>query len=641
MDSGQLTNKALGLTEPTEGQPTMAQESNSGYSFLIKTIEGGRHPDFLRVKELQVENTALSDGNGYASLLSRYELRESSDKFEKRKALTNPITPEIITRNIAFLKRLYQQPKRSNELKAPKDGDRKLTRAVSRFGDDGESLLKWVEGQCLMKTRSRPNDFVFVDYDAIAGKFEPMMLYCESVLNFKKSRGAITDLVYLRTIQVGDATTLDQYMYLFDGGLVYFTEAPDLGGKQADSEYAKKSAFLEEIISSASYKGNSIIKGKTYAITETQLPGLPPVFSFGYLKTSEKGCDYFVPFWDDVRLMLLRAVSDGSKLDVTEARHAFPKGVEYVDRCRHVDPEKGACVNGSFISTGEQCPNCNGTGRVSISDEHDILQLPLPESSSKDYAMPMKPHEIRDTVEAPISTLQYLAEKVNRVMSLSCQVIFGVDPDHNSNGGGAVTATQVLNHQGTSNAAIAAYSALPERMYTQIVDAIANYLGLSSEKGDYAVSMQYSKDMTFASERDLIDTLSAAKTAGASPSVLKSIEKRLHERQQWSYSVSVRNEKAIEAHRPFSSLSESLAATVVMNLPSTHPTRLLWQNFAAIASQLAEKNTEFSELKFSQQSTLVEEVVEEYVKKESERQAASLSSELEGFMDPQAESDED
>ena len=603
------------------------------YAFAIDTIAGVRHKDYNQVVSLQKENTALAIGDGYEDLIVYHKNRESKEKFKDRQKKTYARTPEIIERNATFLERLYQQPKRIMKLTIGENEDHALLRSVSQFGDNGETLLKWVETNCLVKAKERPNDFVFIRYDEDTRDFTPEIIYCEDVLNFKKRKGIYTDFVCQYLLDVAGAL-ITQYMYLTSGEFVYFT-AKQEGG--SDKQKQALSVFYDQVRNEGTYQGEESINNISYIVTSAPFLEQIPVFSFGYIQTTKKGYSYYVPFWEKIRLMLKRFVGDGTKLDVTEDRHGFPKAIELVDKCTHKDDQGRPCVDGTIMGTGEECPICHGKGYTSITSEHDVMMIPLPDDFHKDYSLPINPKDIATTVEAPITTMDYFRKIVDSHTNRSCEVIFGVDLSKYGNG--PVTATQVLNHQGTSNGVIAAYSELPERIYAQIVGAMADYLGLPSD--GYDSQMEYSKDMTFASERDLVELLGNAKQAGASPTILESIEKRLRETQQRNHSLSVRNMEAIEAHKPYRHVSDQAAATFVLNLPATHPNRVLWENFPAISNIVSERNALFASKSIERQAELIQQVVDEYVQKEKDIIETSLSADLQQFMNPEDETEED
>lgn len=626
-DSFEKIAEYLGVPSQEQGDPKELkdQEPAGDYGFAIAVIEGTRHKDYNVVVEQQKENTALASGKGYEDLLVHYEPTESEEDFKLRKAITHPITKEIIAKHSTYLKKAYQQPKKKDILKPLKKGVQGdvLLASASKFGPNGETLLKWTEDTCLRKAKERPNDFVMLHYKQETNSFMPEILYCESVLDFIKSKGIITDLVYLYSLELkheSKSFSVDQYMYLKQGEIVYFTEVPT----------KNKHPLFDELTNSGFFKEKMTIDQKEYIVTAFAATENPPVFSFGYLTTSDKDHAYYVPFWDEIRLMLHRFVAHGSTMDVVDKNHGYPKYIEIVEQCKYKDKSGSKCTHGKILSTGKDCPKCLGKGIVSISSEHDKIQLLLPEPGEE--KMHLAPKDLAAYVERPIDILELLQKRIDTFPQKSCEVLFGVDMSYSETGN--VTATQVLNFQGTGNAVISEYSELPERIYNQLVKCMAEYLGIEVE-----VSMEYTKDMSFSSERDLVDLLKAVKDSQASSAIVESVEKRLRETQQRNHHTSVQNQEILDRHKPFRHLSEQNAVMLAIDKGPLHPLRVLWEQFPVISRRVIEEHPDLAEKTLKQQEEIIASTLEDYIEKERSFLEESMGSQLEGLMEEEIEDD--
>ncbi|MGH1338323.1 MAG: hypothetical protein ACRBFS_19520 [Aureispira sp.] len=598
------------------------KEVEEDYTFAINTIKGGRHDGFEEKLKRQKWYTAVATGEGYNAYVRSYSLRETADQLKKRRAITIPVTPGVIGKVSSFISPALRQPKSKNEVSAKdEEGKMKLKKAVTSFGNSGETLLKWVEGIAVTKNMVRPNDYALVKYDQDKELCFPEVLRCEKILNIRQDSEGVRDIIYLYNLHVpirgkdSKAPVLEYTQYSIGKTLSFIEVIKEEG----------VSGFYEELRASEIYLEEILIKNKTFLVTKKDSIELPRVFPFGYIVDYNSQDQLYLPFWHKANFTLEAAIQDGSKFDVSKYLHLFLKSINYVEKCKY--NKGGQMCNNGTLTGGDQCPKCLGTGKVgAFHGDMDKIEIVLPESEG--LPPPVAPKDFMYYVDLPLDIVKLLKEIKKECYINVSEEIYGVDMGQKVNS--PVTATQILEQQGTGHSVVVEFiTATPTSLYIGIANAMAAFLDVKEPSIEYA----YAHDVSIVTEEDLLGRLKLARDAGAPASVVETIISTLSEKQSRNRSRDNQIQKILDGHKPYAHLPDASAANFVLNLPETNPDRVLWEKFTQIATRIKNSDGRFTALSYGEQAKIIGEIVKEYIEEVKSRLEEELSREIKQTID--------
>ena len=606
------------------------------YTFIKNTIEGDRHQGYSKKVKRQkwyraVTSTDKDDLEDYRSYIRSYSVRETPQQLEARREISIPVTSGVIGKLEAFIKPALRQPKSKNSIKAGNDSQTEsFLNAVSSFGNHGESLLKWVEDVSVIKNMGAPNDYVLVKFKPQSNTCYPEIIKAENILNIRRSDQGDAEVVEISYLCVpydedsAQDVKISQYRHHYLGMELSFTEV---------SEQDKIASFYQRL--------NAVdfaeIDGIKYMVSVRKKPMVPLVFPFGYIVDYNNYEELFLPYWHKASHKMDECIQDGSKYCVAKYRHLYMQTVTYAEDCKH--SEGGSvCQGGTLVGgqrNGETCPKCKGSGKVGIMDgDMDKIMLTLPPEGMA--GLSVLPKDLTHYVDVPIDIVELLREITEKYHEVVSMEVYGIDMGQSAKG--MITATQVLQEQGTGHSVVIDFlTSGPTRLYKNIAKAIAGFLDIQNPVIEY----EYARDVSIVTVDDLIDRLDKARKAGAPQSVIDSIVDSLEEKQQMNMSRDNAIQKALDNHKPFAHLPDREALNAVLNLSQGDPRRVLWENFTQVCAQVKEDSIGFAELGFAQQVAVIEPIVQEYIQAANERAEQELAAiSLEAITPQQEQEDE-
>ncbi len=117
------------------------------------------------------------------------------------------------------------------------------------------------------------------------------------------------------------------------------------------------------------------------------------------------------------------AITSYAHYKVVEAQMAHPVIEQYSNPCNYRDSYGHECLDGYMSESGRMCSNCSGTGLAPFAKPGEIVQRPIPSNSETDGLNSLVGKPLRTYYHPPVEGLNALWEKVEKRLELAKEAI--------------------------------------------------------------------------------------------------------------------------------------------------------------------------------------------------------------------------
>tara|TARA_R100000655_G_scaffold708_2_gene2967 strand:+ start:11153 stop:12946 length:1794 start_codon:yes stop_codon:yes gene_type:complete len=570
----------------------------------IQVIKGLRHKEYYRTVEIAHFYTQVVDGIGQGELVLSLRDRESEAQQIQRLKVTQNRTKAIYGKLESFLKRVYRTDKINLDVKTETEtGQQLINSSLSKYGNNGETLLQYSEDLALFMNGKDPNALYWVKHERINNidTFEPVVFNSDCALYYEKTKGALNNIVLIDHL---DAQYLDGASMKYKNICIYYTFTAGVLdiSVEIDADLATKSDFYkpyEVYEKTSSLKiGNKIFNTYSFELESENIP----VTTIGYKKDRITDGNTFVSFWDDSTELFKQLINVGSQYDISLILHTFLQKIQLYTPCDYIDSSGAECRAGYMHPSNKLCTACNGTGKKVHTSAQDVIEIEYPD----DDTVKILPKDLVSYVTMPFDIVQHQANEVYGYPSKITEAVYGIDLTHKPNA--ATTATANQNFYDTAYDMMFEFTKAPTHIFKFTVDIIAQVLNLNR----YSSNLVYSNNFNLETEYDLFTLREAAVKAGATPETLEAIDKRILTKQNKNNAEYMAIFKAMRKFLPFSNLGADLKKNLVLSLPDKNRQKTLYLNFNEITNDILANRKDFVLLDYNAQKNIIESYIEEY-----------------------------
>jgi hypothetical protein len=589
---------------------------------LKRVIDGHTHTDYNHVVEKAKFYRQISTGVLYGQIVNSFRTRETDAQEKQRINLTQKRTKSVIKKVIGYFDKVFRHEKIKFDVSHKDEAKKKeITALLPVYGNDGESLLEWVEQKSLFLNGLDPNAFYWIKKEVRNGKesFSPFIFYSKDVKDFSIHKGdveyAICELShsisYIETInnkdQPSKSKTIAIFYYFNDNKLTYAVEL-DKDIRDNTDFYTiftgREATTTQKAIPIKNGLSEEKHNNKTYLVfTEDDGLKSSAISRIGYKLDPETNARTYVSVWDDASEECKILVNDGSVFDVSKMIHGFPKEIRYYTPCKYQDASSNSiCRGGKLHPTGKDCPACHGTGKdMQHVSEQDVILIRIP---TNDNPLTISPKDFIHYAPNPFQFMEMQKALVEEAPAKIVGAVFGVDISRQSTV--ATTATEVLNNFDTAQNALAQFTKAPSKMFKSTIKTFADYLHIDGVTAE----IEYPNRYDLESEGQLLELLKMARDSQAPVEVLESLFKRLALKQNRAGDSSASVYEVMRKFMPFGGLDKELKQMVILSLPFSDLQRSLLLNFKEITEDIITNHNTFLMDDYEKQKKLVHELAQ-------------------------------
>lgn len=347
------------------------------------------HQDYKKVVEKADLYRKLLTGENMDSLMRKFDLRESDELFEQRKAITQHIT-KTVAQNVIDV---YHKIPRSNSVQrfiGYEDNDVEKLSAINnklRHFWGKSSLDDYMNSRWIDLNFLDPNAFVVVDWGDFDNTQErakpyPFEVYSQDAIMYEYKESVLQYLVVENTRykwakdSFGKWTTMQYTVYTMYGMMlnIQFIEVIDesIKAEIRNAFRGNNKLFVED----GNYFRSSVDLEEYYEIRvfDNHNLGFVPAECIGVLHDlSTNGRTYVSPLDKGIPI-LMKMVKANSEFDLSMALHTFPQKIQYMSPCHEIDCNGGRRFDNSL------CETCGGTGFEVIKSAQEVITLALPKN---------------------------------------------------------------------------------------------------------------------------------------------------------------------------------------------------------------------------------------------------------------------
>lgn len=570
-----------------------------------QVIKGLRHQDYQRTVDLKHFYTQIVDGIGQGELVLSLRSRETTEQMEQRLNITQNRTKAIYGKLEAFLKRVFRTDKIAFDVNTEKEADQdNLNKAISVFGKNGESLLKYAEDTALFLNGKDPNAVLWIMHERMDNldTFDPFIFASDEVLYINKVKGSIKQLVALQ-YDLASYYNGDSYKEKLIAFYWTFIEGEIVLTIQVDEELMNNSDyydqyFVEEEVNY--YEIKDTVYGSRTWETETDVL---PVTNVGYKKDRQTDGRTFVSFWDDSSELFTQLINVGSQYDISLTLHTFLQKVQYYTPCDYIDDHGHECRSGMLHPKNDICPVCNGSGKKIHTSGQDLIEIQYPDEDS----IKIMPKDLVSYVDMPFQIVTHQANEVYSYPSKISEAVFGIDLTFTPNQQQTATANQ--NFYDTAYDVMYDFTSSPSHIFNFAVDQIASALGIKQLDR----RLVYSNNFNLETEQDLFQMREQAVNSGATPEALESIDRRILNKQNKNNKEFMNVFLTMRKFLPFTNLDKEMKQEYVLGLNNKSLQKSLFMNFNQITHDIINNRKDFILLDYDKQKEIVIEFTEPYI----------------------------
>ena len=568
---------------------------------ISKVIKGHKHEHYKETVYQSDFGEEVTTGKSQEKYIIRLktEWNEKESDLDARhkkeiaqaKRIYNSATPAAYRKLAGYFERVFRVDKAANKIEPVEKNSlsEKFNYELGNFG--GTTLLNYLETNYLFLNGVDPNAWLLITKEVVEGeeRIKPIIVRSKDVLDYKIELGILQYLAIQSGYSVKDKEIKEWFFYV-------------KGAKHRVLED-------DEALTSEDLEGSEVItieNKKYHLFTETNsLPKIPAI-RWGYMFNYDTGGKTYAYFWDGAKNLMRDLIDRKFQLDMSYMLHVFLQKVSYGDRCTYNDGTN-ECNGGQMTGTKTSCPSCKGTGIKGHKDASDLLVLALPEEG--DGKVLITPDKIASYITLPFEIVKEQRDQVSILPIKMTEAVFGVDLDRT--GSGITTATEVDNSKDLAADKLSTFAEGLTHVQKFVVDCIAETLGIPISS--YENSLSYPNEFGLESLEFLLNRLKAAKEAGASFSIIKSIEDKIAMKQNKGNKDKMMLDNALKQFKPFKQLTSDQVETKLSNLSETNKFRVAFEFFDFIAQDIEELQPAFAKLTRVKQKELFNRVLASYI----------------------------
>ena len=571
---------------------------------LIEVVgDGARHPFYNRTTQLAALYRKLVTGDGLDDLLRQFTMRESTEAFRQRVA----ITQHIVTSVVANIMDVFYKIPRSNYQRILSYGageDQKeavLEELIGKFWGT-KTLDEWFKTRWFEMIQTDPNAFVVTEFGAFdpargeRATSYPFEVDSESAVDYRLDNNVLQHIVVRDAFKVRKANkseaTFEKYtIYLSNETLVLkeVEPSPSLPNPPEERKYYE-------------VEGGALIRFQKrlffLAFNTPHNAGYVPAFQVGYARDQWTGGNTFVAPFDKCVPILLKGIKSNSELDLTMALSAFPFRAEYAPACT-----ADGCIDG-HLGNGDLCPSCKGTGHQSVTSAQEKLVLTLPRRGEELIDL----EKLVVFKAPPVDILKFQQEYIDELTRKAKSVVFNADIFSRQQISDTATGKNIdlTNVYDTLFPCAQGYA---EKWRFQVY-AVARFASI--EAGLVAM-LVFSKDFKLKDLTALLAELESANRSDAGPVVIRNIQADI---ARIVYADNPKEFKAWEVRERFNPFSGMSADKISLALSSASvPARykVLYMMLGVIFDELEAEQEGFYMKPVADQRRIVNEKVQTYL----------------------------
>lgn len=569
----------------------------AGYDLLKIIVDKElTHEDYTRVTTLEDKYYKLKTGDGIEKLLQKIETRVTEEEFDQIKRIYRSIVPSILNSTKMPFQKACRKPPIVRSIKFPTESENKKTdldAIIKQYWGD-KSLEEYLEYALVDYNYLDPNAFLITefepfDYNTEKAKPYPFVASATEAVMFEYQNEILQYLVVKLPIKYLDGEIeKDGSKYTMYLGLdtIEFIQVAD---KLPVPEGADDVIALQ--------------KGKFFAVYYYQPKATKvPAMRFGYIRDEQTKGRTFVSVFHPVIAFLEKTLKIDSELDLSTALTAFPQRFQYVTRCKN----KG-CRKGTLIESGEECPNCHGTGIQPFhKGTQDMVTLEIPD----DPALIIDLEKLLVYKNPPIELLQFQKDYLEYLKKSCHQMMFNADLYTRTEV--MQTATEKLLETDNLNDTLYGFARQYSSIWVFTVKDIATFTD-NNPDGKLDVQHKMPSDFKFKTLNELMSDLQTAKNAQASTSTISAIEDDINEMLYSDRPEELKKIRIKNDLNPFRGYSETNIRFIISNGNTTLYNRTLWENFESIMSDLELNDQALYDKSIDTIRELVQERTLEYI----------------------------
>ena len=567
------------------------------FAILTRRVsEDTPHRDYQRTVDHAKWCYQIVTGDDQKEILISYKVRETQKQVDQRVRITNSRTQYVANK----VKKLFNEVHRCDDVVESIGYANSNDTALA---DLTSALDQWYEGKPLTKyitTRFKdlsfedPNAYIIVEFendDPVNKKptAYPFEVRADEVYDHHYSNGVLKYLITQHVVEYRakskNANLTGKRYTMYGIGYSWVLQQVPKGaifdtpeGFEEITLYIGKDRKPEKFV----YKG--------YESMTTECPA----FRVGYMDDpTTRGRTKVSPMYPAEKI-ITDLIWNKSEYDLSKALHGFYQKFAYVDQCTRCHGE-GSITND--YDNVVQCGNCKGTGKDIHSTVQDIVMLKMPNDPTN--AIPLANLVHFAVIPEHLITMQ--REDFVSDQRDVFNAIFGANVLDRSE---IVETATAKNYDWRAvNNTLFEYADQVSEFFRFSVKQAANHRG---EAEGLQVQHSFPSDFKLESVQELIDQRASASAAGASNTIISTIDMAILSKQHKDDPDFIKAYKARERFKPMADKPASERMILLTStLPQDDPERILYLYYERIMSDIFEHHPNFPDYPYKKQKALV------------------------------------
>ncbi|HEY3386242.1 MAG TPA: hypothetical protein VGK46_07020 [Saprospiraceae bacterium] len=567
------------------------------FNILSRRVsEDTPHRDFQRTVDHANWCYQIVTGDDQKEILVSYKVRETQKQVEQRIRITNSRTQYVSNK----VKKLFNEVHRCDDVvesigyaNANDTALADLTSALNTWYE-GKPLNKYITGRFKDLSFEDPNAYIISEFendDPVNKKptVYPFEVRADEVYDHFYVNGVLKYLITQHVVEykskVKNKTESGKRFTMYGIGYSWVMQHIPKG-----AIYETPVGWTEIMLPIGKDRKieKFIYKGFESKTTEC------PAFRVGYMDDpSTRGRTKVSPMYPAEKI-ITDLIWNKSEYDLSKALHGFYQKFAYVDQCGKCHGEGSITDDYNAV---KQCTNCKGSGKDIHSTVQDIVLYKMP----SDPASAIKLSDLVHFAVIPESLIKMQREDFVTDQRDVFNAIFGANVLDRSE---IVETATAKNYDWRAvNNTLYEYADQVSEFYKFTVRSAANHRG---ESDGLQVQHSFPSDFKLESVQELIDQRSSASTAGASNSIISTIDLAILAKQHKDDPDFIKAYKARERFKPMSDKPASERMILLTStLPQDDPERILYLYYERIMSDIFDEHPNFPDYPYKKQKAIV------------------------------------
>lgn len=579
------------------------------------------HCDYKHTVDLAKKYAALITGCNIGEQLERFVKREDEAAFAQRCAITKSITPAVAASVRRPFNKVSRNDRVKRKIKVSTDARLKVVNNMmaSYYGakrKKNKGLDLWMKTRFLELQFSDPNAWIVMEWTTPADATQvaqprPFEVSAEMARNFFVINDDIKwlfvcqDITYLEGAGEEATEKHGHRWTLYEEEVTVVFENVDKGYLQSTGYQLQSNESFEQI-------NEELFLVRSF---DPKL-GFAPVVRIGYNRDEETKSRTYVNPWHAGLCFFEKMLVTVSELDLTMALHVFPQKFQYVHKCPGESREK-RCKDG-YITDGNKCGVCNGSGYKVHTTAQEVVLLPMPESKidqlDLDGLMVYKSPPIELIKFQNDYTLQ-LERQVHQAVFNSQVFVKNHYSTDQASGDPQKTAFEVDANMQSVYDTLEPYT----EKYSEVwKDKVTMFSMIAGETDIDKIEITYNFPVDFKLKTSdlLMAERKVAKDSGAPPFYLETIDDDIAAITFMGDDVGMQAYKVKRRYFPFAGKNEDEVALLMASEFVPKAPKVLYANFEQIFKELVAERVDFFLMNnLKEQAELVKKKVDEYILK--------------------------